>query len=216
MHEPDPIHGAVPAAGPANAQEPRQRRLFGRVAGPELASAAACGLMLLPPLAGSDWARGMADVVAAMGILVLFELPLVVGLIALASKNKLPQPAHQLVYPAYGALALSLAFLGWSESGMGLRFVLLLALPMAMRGIAIANHLHGGGSLYPPFLVALFSPLVWVGCLIGIALPLSINFGSASSAPREFEPFALNAMGMACFVIVGLIRWRMALAYPER
>jgi hypothetical protein len=183
---------------------------FRRHAGPDLLAAATCAVLLLPPLAATSTAQGMADAVGLQVLLAFFDLPIVL-LVALLAPPRWPLAvsagAIVLVYAVEGGWLCHLAL---RTRAFDFGFVALFLLPIALRATSLIGALREGERAATMALLSLGLVLPWMLSFVLVALPLASWAGletvDPASGASRLHAAAWLAMGVLHFTLAALLR----------
>jgi hypothetical protein len=181
-----------------------------RHAGPDLVAALTCAVLLLPPLAGSGVAQGMAQAVGLQVLLAFFDLP-IVFVVAMLAPPRLPRGvaagAIVLVYALEGGY---LARLALRTRDFDLGFASLFLLPLALRAASMIAALRDGETAATMAVLSLGLVMPWMLSFALVALPLASWAGLETVDPASgvstIHPPAWLAMGILYFALAALMR----------
>jgi hypothetical protein len=188
---------------------------FRRHAGPDLLSALACAVLLLPPFAFSSFAHGMSQAVAVQCLFAFIDMP-ILYVLAFLSPPRVPRwLAVGALLLVYGAQAAVFSWYAWKGSGLDAGFVLVFLLPVALRALALARAIDDGETATTMAVLSLGTIMPWMLTMVLIAVPLGTFAGLERANPGTdvvtLLPPAWNAMGVAYFTLVALMRWFVGL-----
>ena len=187
---------------------------FRRHAGPDLLAAAACAVLLLPPIAFSSFAHGMSQAVAVQCLFAFIDMPIVYVLAFLAPPRVPRWLAIGALLLAYGAQAAVFSWYAWQGRGLDAGFVLVFLLPIALRALALARAIDEGETATMMAVLSLCTIMPWMLTMFLIAVPLGTFAGlehDPGTGVVTLLPPAWNAKGVAYFTLVASMRWFLGL-----